>query len=65
MAVVGLELRAVEQVPSEHALHHLQYRRDQLGLRGQQHAQRDRQRQHPLPYRHVRNHVVDQVRAGL
>jgi hypothetical protein len=49
----------------DHALHHLQHRPDQLGLRGQQHAQRDRQRQHPLPHRHVRDDVVHQVRHGL
>ena len=47
------------------ALHHLQHRRDQFRLRGQQHAQRDRQRQHPLPHRHVRDDVVDPVRSGL
>jgi len=29
--------------------HHLQHRRDQLGLRGQQPPQADRQRQHPSP----------------
>jgi hypothetical protein len=48
-----------------HALHNLQHRRDRLGLRGQQHAQRDRQRQHPLPHRHARSDVVNQVRRGL
>jgi hypothetical protein len=35
---------AVQQMARDHALHHLQHRRDQLGLRGQQHAQRDGQR---------------------
>jgi dTDP-4-dehydrorhamnose reductase len=45
--------------------HHLQYRRDQFGLRSQQHAQRDRQRQHPLPNRHVGDDVIHQVRRGL
>ena len=37
----------------------------QLGLRGQQHAQRDRQRQHPLPHRHMWDDVVDQAPRGL
>jgi len=32
----------------DHALHHLQHRRDELVRCSQQHAQRDRQRQHPL-----------------
>ena len=65
VALVGLELGSVQQMARDHALHHLQRRRDQLGLRGQQHAQRDRQRQHPLPHRHMRDDVVDQVRRGL
>lgn len=43
----------------------MQHRRDHLGLRGEQHVLRDRQRQHALPHRHVRNEVVDQVRCGL
>jgi hypothetical protein len=49
VAFVGLEPDSIQQVARNHTLHHLQHRRDQLGLRGQQHAQRDRQRQHPLP----------------
>ncbi len=40
---------------------HLQHRRHQLGLCGQQQAQRDRQRQHPLAYRNLRNDLVHQV----
>jgi hypothetical protein len=34
------------------------------GLRGQQHAQRDRQRQHPSPHRHLRDDVAHQVGGG-
>ena len=64
--VVSDEPGSGQQVPRDHnALHHLQHRRDQLGLRGQQHAQRDRQRQHPLPHRHVGDDVVHQVRCRL
>ena len=48
-----------------HALHHLQHRRDQLGLRGQQHAQRDRQRQHPLAHRLLGKDLVDQQCRAL
>jgi hypothetical protein len=44
---------------------HLQHQRDQLGLRGQQEVQRDRQRQDPLSHRHVRDDMVDQVRRDL
>jgi hypothetical protein len=65
VAFVGLEPGSLEQMAREHALHHLQHRRDQLGLHGQQHAQRDRQRQHPLPHRYVRDDMVHQVRGGL
>ena len=65
VALVGLQPGAVQQVAGDHALHHLQHRSDQPGLSGQQQAQRDRQRQHPLPHRHVRDDVVDQVGRSL
>jgi hypothetical protein len=55
VAFVVLELGGVEQVVPDHALQHLQHRRDQLRPRGQQQAQRDRQGQHPLPRWHVRD----------
>jgi hypothetical protein len=62
---VSLEPSAAQHMARDHALHHLQHWRDQLGLRGQQHAQRDRQGQHPLPHRHVRHDVVHQMRRRL
>jgi hypothetical protein len=65
MAFVGAQPASVQQVARDHALHHLQHRCDQLGLCGQQHAQRDRQRQYPLAHRHVWDDVVDQVRSRL
>ncbi len=46
-------------------MHDLQHGRHQLGLRGQQQAQRDRQRQHPLPNRHMGDDVVHQMRRRL
>ena len=52
-------------MPRDQTLHHLQHRRDQLGLRGQQQPQRDRQRQYPLAHRHVRDDAVDQMRCRL
>ncbi len=47
------------------AMHDLQNRGRQLRLRREQQTQRDRQRQHPLAYRHMRDDVVDQVSSGL
>jgi hypothetical protein len=43
----------------------LQWSKDQLGLRGQQHAQQDRQRQHPLLQWHMRHDVIHQMSRGL
>jgi hypothetical protein len=54
MVFVGARACVLPQVAAENALHQLQDRRHQLGLRGQQPAQRDRRRQHPLPHRHAR-----------
>jgi hypothetical protein len=65
LAFAGDKSRHVLQVSLEHALHHAQHRRDQAGLRGQQQPQRDRQRQHPLPYRHERDDVIDPMRRRL
>lgn len=68
VAFVLIEPGVVQQVLRDHTLHHLhhlQHRRYQLGLRGQPYAQRYRQRQHPLPHRHVGDDVVDQVGGGL
>jgi hypothetical protein len=65
VAFVGFELGSAQQVAHDYALHHLQHRGDQFGLRGQQHAQGDRQRQHPLPHGHVRDDVVHQVSGSL
>ena len=47
-------LGAIQQMALQHALHPLHHPRDQLGLRSLQQAQRDRQRQGPLPQRLVR-----------
>jgi hypothetical protein len=35
VAFLGLEPGSLQQMARDHALHHLQHRRDQLGLRGQ------------------------------
>ena len=71
-AAVGLvcpETGLPEQVAREHAVHDLQHGRQQLGLRGQQQAQRDRQphdpNEHPLAHRHMGDDVVHQVRGRL
>jgi hypothetical protein len=54
-----------EQVPRDHAMHYLQHGRHELGLCGQQQAQEDGQRQHPLAHRHPGDHVVLQVSSCL
>jgi hypothetical protein len=64
VAHLGLQPGVVRQVRPDHALRHLQHHRDQLGLRSRQRAQRDRQRQHPLPHRHVGDDVLHQVRVA-
>ena len=40
VGLVGLRARLFEQEPSDHAVHDLRHGRHQLGLRGQQSAQR-------------------------
>jgi hypothetical protein len=53
-------------MPRDHALlHYLQQQCDEVGLRGQQHPQRDWQLQHSLPHQHMRDDVVDQLSGGL
>ncbi|MFM1856822.1 MAG: hypothetical protein RLZ83_2131 [Pseudomonadota bacterium] len=61
VSFAGLEPGSVQQVPRDHALHYLQHQCYQLGLRGQQHVQR----QHQLANRQVRDDVIDQVRRRL
>ena len=62
---VCLETSLTAQVARDHAVHDLQHGRHQHGLCGQQQAQRDGQRQDPLPNRHMGNDVVQQVRRRL
>ena len=47
---VWLEPRLDEQVPRDHAVHHLQHRRHQLGLCGQQQPWQDGQPHDPNEY---------------
>ena len=69
VGLVGLETGLPEQSARDHAVHHLQHERHPLGLCGQQQAQRDGQphdpNEHPLAHRHVRDHMVDQMRRSL
>ena len=69
VGLVALETGLPEQVARDHALHDLQHGRHQLGLRGRQQAQRDRQphdpNEHPLAHRYVGDDVVHQVRGRL
>lgn len=62
---VRLEPSLPEQVARDHPVHHLQQRRYLLGLCGQQQAQGNRQRQHPLAHRHMRDDVVHHSECRL
>jgi len=57
----GLQPGLIEQGARDDAVYDLQHRRHPLGLRGQQQAQRNRQRQYPLAHRHTRDDMVDQA----
>ena len=65
VGLVRLQARLIEQEARDHAVQHLQHGRHQIGLRSQQQAQRDRQREHPLAQRHNGDDVVYQVRRRL
>ena len=69
VGLVGLETGLPEQVARDHAVHNLQHGRHQLGLRGQQQAQRDGQphdpNEHPLAHRYVGDDVVHQAGRRL
>ena len=58
-----------KQVARDHAVHHLQHGRHELGLGGQQQAQWDRQSHdpnaHPLAHQYVRDDVAHQVHRRL
>jgi hypothetical protein len=47
------------------AVDDLQDGREQLGMRSEQQAKRDRKREHPLPHRHPGDDVIDQVGGRL
>src|SRR5262245_36229699 len=57
--------RAVGVVAPGRAALSLPLLRAQRGVEGQQVAQRPRQRQHPLPYRNIGNHSIDEMRRQL
>jgi hypothetical protein len=40
-------------------------RGEQFGMSRKEDAKRDRKRQHPLPDRHARDDLIDQVRGAL
>jgi hypothetical protein len=60
----ALGARLLDQNGCDDPMNDLQHPRDQLGMGGQQDAQRDRKRQYPLTHRHRRDDVVHQVRGG-
>ena len=59
------EARPLDQKAGNDAVDRLQQRREQLRLSGEQKAQRDRQREHPLAHRHRRDHAIDQMGGGF
>ena len=58
VSFVGLDPGLTDQVARDDAVHHLQHQRQQLGLCGQQQAQGDGKRKHPLANRHARDRMV-------
>jgi hypothetical protein len=54
VAFADLEPGAGQRMARDRALHHLQHRREEFGLRGQQQSQGDRQLQNPIAHRHMR-----------
>jgi len=63
VGLVALESRNLRQKAGNDALDDLQHRREQLRLGGEQDAQWNREGEHPLPYRHVRDEVIDRRAA--
>jgi hypothetical protein len=55
----------LDQECRNHPVDRLQDRREQLRMSCEQHAQRYGKRDHPLPYRHPGDDVIDQVRGRL
>jgi len=52
-----------DQKCRNNAVYDLQDRREELGMSGEQQAQRDRKRDHSLAHRHPGDDVIDQVRS--
>jgi len=57
--------RPLDQKAGNDPVDRLQQRRKQLRLSGQQKAQRNRQREHPLAHRDRRDHAIDQMGGGF
>jgi len=65
LGLLGLQPGPIDQGTRDGAVYDLQHRRHQLGLRRQQQAQRNRQRQNPVAHRDTRDDMVDQVGRRL
>jgi hypothetical protein len=61
----ALEFRLLDQKCANDAVDDLQGEGEQVGMRSEQQAKRDRKGQHPLPHGHPRDDVIDQVGGGL
>ena len=61
----ALQASLLAQKPRDDAVDDAQHRREQLGVYHEQQGPRGRKRQHPLPDRHARDDLIDQVRSAL
>ena len=61
----ALDARLAYEVGGDDSLNHAQHRPQQFRMHGKQAAQRDGERQHPLPHRHVRDDLINQVSRRL
>ena len=57
--------RLLDQKARDNPVDNRQHRREQFGMGGEEDAQRNGKREHPLPYRHARDDAIDQVRGAL
>jgi len=65
VSLAAFASRLFDQKGGNDAVDDEQHGREQIGMGGQQDAQRDRKREHPLAHRHARDHTVDQVGSAL
>ena len=65
LGLIPCQAGLVDHKGGEGAVDDLQHGREQLRLSGEQMPQRDGKGDHPLAYRHVRDHLFNQMGRGL